>query len=125
MKKITYIVLGLFSLLFTSCYYDKEELLYPASSCNTNSNISYSTDLVPILNTRCYFCHSSSTANLRGAGIKLDSYIELKSAIESKNLLPAINHSGSSSPMPQNSTKLTSCQISAFETWVFEGKKDN
>lgn len=125
MKKYSYYLLLVFSCCITSCYYDKEELLYPPSICTTSADISYSNDLEPIINARCNSCHSSSMANTRGAGIKLDSYNELKSAIDNKNFLSAINQDGKASPMPQNSSKLTACQISAFETWVFEGKNDN
>lgn len=123
MKKIT-----LYTFLFvflSSCYTDKEEILYPDKDCSIQSNVSYKNELVPILETRCYSCHDASKAKIKGGGIQLDNFEKFNDAVNSFNLLLSIQHKGGVSPMPQNDNKLTTCQISAFETWIFEGQKNN
>jgi hypothetical protein len=57
-------------LSVSSCYYDKEEVLYPDSICDT-ADVRYSTTVQPVLNSNCVSCHGGSTPS---AGIKLDTY---------------------------------------------------
>lgn len=46
-------------LIFKSCSWDNEETLYPGpEECDT-TNVSYTTDIVPILSGYCYSCHSN------------------------------------------------------------------
>lgn len=116
-----------FSILFffSSCYYDKEEKLYPAPSCELSGEISFSKDLAPILESKCSSCHDAANASSIGGGLVIVSYTEVKASVEKNGLISSIKQDGSASPMPKNNTKLTSCQISAFESWVFNGMKDN
>ncbi len=123
MKKLLTILVS--TLFLSSCYKDKEEILYPSKDCSIQQNVSYKKDLVPILETRCYTCHNAANAKVKGANIILDSYTKLSEAIDNNSLISSIKQDGNASAMPKNSNKLTECQISGFETWVFEGKKDN
>lgn len=103
------------------CYYDNEEDLYPSNPCVTD-NMSYSTDIAPILQTNCYTCHSSGS-NL--SGILLDNHAGLKTYIDNGRLLGAINHASGFSPMPQNAAKLSACNISKIESWAAAGAPNN
>jgi hypothetical protein len=113
------------SFIFSSCYYDKEELLYPKSSCEKIGNISYSIDIVPVLSKKCYACHDQINADSKGNGLRLDTYFSFKSAIAEANLIKAINHQSGAVKMPKNASKLSECEISTIETWSFEGNKNN
>ena len=49
-----------FLLLLQSCYYDSVEELYPNPvECDT-TNVSYATDVWPIIESNCVVCHSGA-----------------------------------------------------------------
>jgi uncharacterized membrane protein len=80
MKKIIGI-LFFFVLVLTSCYYDKEDLLYGSSTvdCNTIS-AKFSTDISPIIQTKCATtgCHNAAGA---AGGVTLLNYTQVKASV--------------------------------------------
>ena len=56
-KKLPFLFFGLVAL-FTGCFYDKEELLYPAPPCDPTGS-TYSATVSPIISSRCVSCHGS------------------------------------------------------------------
>lgn len=108
-------------IFFSSCYYDNEETLYPPTECVT-ADMSYQTDIVPIISNNCYVCHSaiSNTGN-----VTLEGYTELKKYVDSGQLMGAINHDPGYSPMPDNAPKLGDCNIAKIESWIAAGAQDN
>ena len=62
MKSVISISIIMFlSFALTSCYYDKEELLYGGGgNCDTATVISYSQKVVPLFQQNCYGCHTGS-----------------------------------------------------------------
>lgn len=122
MKVLRIISLSLFSvLLLSSCYYDVEEDLYPPSNCE-DGPFSYSMDVVPILQSKCYVCHSSA-ANL--GNITLEGHSALLNYVNDGSLLGAIKHEAGFSPMPQSGGMLLECEINTIETWVADGALNN
>lgn len=119
MKPLT-ILLALTSLFIAGCYYDNEEDLYP-SNCNTD-NMSYATDVAPIISVNCLVCHSTAS-NL--GNVRLEGYTALKTYVDNGKLLGAIKHQSGFSAMPQNAPKLSSCNIAKIEQWVADGALDN
>jgi len=109
------------SLIFTSCYYDNEEELYPEDTCKTD-DMSYSNDIVPILEDNCYSCHDQ--ANNQG-GVTLEGYSNLKAYVDNGKLLGAIKHEPGFSEMPQDEPQLEQCQIDKIEAWIDQGALDN
>ena len=88
------------------------------------SNVSYATDVVPILETQCYTCHS--TANGPSvSGIVLEGHANTKVKADDGSLVGAIEHQGGYSPMPGTGAKLDDCDIATIRTWVDEGSKNN
>lgn len=68
MKKINfrYFVVGtLLLFLISSCYYDNEEELYPGSGACDTLGVTFSEDIMPIVNTKCAIsgCHISTGGN--------------------------------------------------------------
>lgn len=122
--KIHYLIVLLVPFLF-SCYTDKEELLYPAVSCDDLQDISFSDDVTPILENQCFACHNTANSASLGSSIVLESYSNFKFATESLGLLAAIKHESGSPQMPKNGAKLSDCDISTIETWINEGSLDN
>ncbi len=114
------IVALLFFAATNGCYYDKEELLYPnAFNCDTAQS-KYSTTVLPIISASCYSCHSG---NFPSGGIKLDTYLGLKTNIA--KVYGAISHSSGFVPMPQSAPKLSDCNIKAVKKWMDDGALQN
>jgi hypothetical protein len=112
----------LISLIVASgCYYDSAENLYPSSGCVTN-NMSLQSDIVPILQSNCYVCHS---AEIHSGDVILEGYSELSKQAKNGKLLGAIKHETGFMAMPQNAPKLGTCEISKIEHWVTEGSQNN
>ena len=114
-------------LLNTSCYYDKEKVLYPDVPCDTTSLLSYTSDIVPILSVNCYNCHSLVNAPIYGEGLVLEGYSNLRLYLYQNPdvLLNSINQNGQAKAMPRGSTKLDKCSISNIEVWIKQGEKNN
>lgn len=93
-----------------------------SNNCNT-ANMRFATDIVSILQTNCYACHSS--ANLAVSGISLEGYSNVKARVDDGRLLGAITHASGYSPMPQGGPKLTDCNISKIRSWINSGAPNN
>ncbi|MEX0967977.1 MAG: hypothetical protein WD077_12115 [Bacteroidia bacterium] len=121
------LLLLLMSFFFgaTSCYYDNEEELYPAtgSNCDTTT-VSFVNDIKPILVTSCIRagCHASSAP---AVGISLESHSGVKAVAEDGRLAAAVTHSGAAVPMPYNEPKLLDCQVNTIIAWVNQGALNN
>jgi hypothetical protein len=120
MRKILSLLV-LVALLGPGCYYDVEEELYPDTGCRVQ-NMSYQDDILPILQNRCYVCHSAAANN---GGITLEGYTSLQRYIDNGQLLGAIRHANGFSPMPKNAPQLPACQIEQIEAWVAGGALNN
>ena len=116
---IKFIMFGL--VIFSACYYDSSENLYPQTDCVT-TNLSLETDIVPILQYNCYVCHSASANN---GNVTLEGYSELMVYVNNGKLLGSIKHNGGFIPMPQNAAKLASCDIAKIEQWIKDGAANN
>ena len=114
-------VLGM--ILFTSCYYDVEEVLYPQGSCQT-ANMSLQANIQPILERNCYVCHSTSTGVDNG-NVILEGYDNLKVYVDNGKLLGTIRHDNGFKPMPQEASKLGDCDIAKIEQWIQDGALNN
>jgi len=126
MKKVFSVLIGSVVVsLMTSCYKDNEEEFYQnwGTACDT-ANVSYTSAVVPILQSNCYGCHSLAAAAGSGAGIILESHDKF-SAMNSTLLLNSIKQNGQASPMPKGGNKLDNCSISKIEAWFSQGKKNN
>lgn len=109
------------TILTPGCYYDKEELLYPNSACDT-SVVTYSTSVLPIISASCYNCHAGNTPS---GGIRLDNHAALLTQVNNGKLLGAITHSPGYSPMPKNASKMNSCRIATIRKWIDDGAPNN
>ena len=114
--------LFLFSILLTGCYYDKEEELYGAGTCDTSS-VNYSTTVTGILNNcGCVGCHSGSAPS---GNISLQNFTGVKTTAQNGKLLGSINHGSGFSPMPKGGGKMSACEISKIKAWIDAGAVNN
>ena len=113
--------------ILTGCYYDKADLVYPATSsvvCDT-INVTYATQVVAIVNAQCASCHGAASAAASGAGIVLTSYTTIKPYITSGSFVNSILQNGKASPMPKNGAKLSTCSINQIQAWIRKGALNN
>jgi hypothetical protein len=104
----------------TGCVYVKKDVVQ--APCNLPATVSYATNIVPILQTNCYGCHSNAS-NL--TGILLDNYNTLKSYASSGTLYGVISHSAGFRAMPDGGSKLDDCTISTIKKWIDAGAPNN
>jgi hypothetical protein len=119
--KISLLMIGLVTLL-AGCYYDNEQYLYPLATnpvCDTTT-VSFSQQLVPIIQDQCISCHIGSAAPL---GIDLSTHQGVATNIE--DIIGAISHASGFSPMPAGGNKLSNCDISRFVAWRDHGSQNN
>ncbi len=111
-------------ILLNSCYYDKEDQLYPSSGiCDTSIPATYTAVIVPMLQQYCYSCHGG-TATL-GGGIPMGTYSSDKAMAVNGSLYGSIAHASGYSAMPKGGNKLTACQLSKVKKWVDGGSLNN
>lgn len=123
-KPLSIIAITLVAVLLLTapgCYYDKEEVLYPSTACDTAA-VTYSMTVVPVLSANCISCHGGSTPS---AAIRLDTYAGVKQQVDNGRLLGSINQAVSYSPMPKDGTKLNNCNIAKIRIWVAGGSLNN
>ncbi len=117
------ILLTLLTLLVWACTYNNEEELYGTglSPCDT-TNVSYTADVLPILQQNCYGCHQQQVSS---GGVNLEGHSRVKTVASNGRLLGAVSHAPGFSPMPKNATKLADCDISKIRRWINQGALDN
>ncbi len=123
-KLLLLIIVG---MIFTSCYKDNEEELYPeVITCNIDS-ISFSQSIVPILQINCYGCHSNSAAGVAGAGISFEGYSNVAGYLNNNSelFINSISHEPGVSPMPKGGAKLPECAINQIKSWIDDTYPNN
>ncbi len=104
-----------------SCSSDKESELGGNSFCEFTA-VSYSQDVLPIIDDNCYGCHGNGSTQ---GGIDLDGYNLIEPLASNGVLFCSINHDSGCSSMPQNQPQLPDCDILLIETWINEGAQNN
>jgi hypothetical protein len=120
MKRITgFVAVAMVVVLFTGCFYDKEELVYPRTTpvtCDT-ANMTFNTTILPLINARCTNCHTGTATS----GFNFTNYQLLKSRATNGTLMTRLTTTDISKLMPQGGPKLTDCEIAKFRAWVNRG----
>lgn len=122
MKKSA-IILLVISTIFSSCYYDIEEDLFPGNgACDTNG-VTYTATVLPALQSNgCLGCHSGSAPS---GNIPLDGYNNVKAAAMNGKLYGTISYAAGYSPMPQGGNKMSACNINRIKAWIDAGAPNN
>ncbi len=113
------------TLLISSCYYDKADLLYGGNTgpCTDSSGtVSYAQKVVPLLQQYCYSCH---TGSFPSGNQLMGTYTADKAMALNGKLYGTIAHAAGYSPMPQGMAKLSNCQIAVIKKWIDSGTLNN
>lgn len=123
MKRLSYFFLALFGsvLIIYSCSKKNEEDLSTGTTCNS-SNMTYTANIKPILQSFCFSCHGNG---LSQNGVNFDTYAGVKAVVDNGKLIGAITHASGFSPMPENGSKLSDCNISKIQDWINHGALNN
>jgi hypothetical protein len=116
-------VLIVVAFVYSGCYYDKADLVYPQPPVCDTVNMKYSTDIVPILTANCYICHGGTAAG--SGGRKFDTHPLLLNYVNSGELVKRITHAPGVIGMPFNMPKLPECTINKIIAWVNRGAPNN
>ena len=125
MKKVVQPVLIITTILsafiFSGCYYDKGDILYP-NSCDTTA-YKFSADIKPIFVANCDNCHGVGGPYLP----ELGTYALIKDYIDNNPgiMQDAINGANGRSQMPKNSPKMPDCSINKIQNWINAGAPNN
>jgi hypothetical protein len=126
MRKMSlFLVLVLFTLVFSNCYYHNEETLYSndGNACDT-TNVTFRAKIAPIFQTNCLRCHGNAVALTNGAGIRLEDYADVNAHLD--RAYGAMAHLDGYLPMPKDlSTKIDECSIKKVRIWKDAGGLDN
>ena len=120
-------------LIFTGCYNDKYDKLYPATTANTTTcdttTITYSHDIQPIISANCFSpgngCHDAAGSSTSGYDYTNFSVLQSNAlagwVVSDINFAPTRGHNN----MPKNGTQLSACDINKVTRWVNEGAPNN
>ena len=127
MNKTNFAILAVATVFFTGCYYDNFKELHPekavvVSNCDSSGVMSYSAQIVPVLNAACTAqCHNGSGG---GGGHIMTTWASVNADALSGKLSPSIDGTGTN-PMPPGGTTLPSCDITKIKKWVAAGALNN
>lgn len=112
-KFVSIIIIVVVISSINGCYYDKEDLVYPKTSCDT-TNITYSKDIQSIVNTNCSSCHTG----IATSGFDFSSYDEFKEHAMDGDVMDRITTNDVTRRMPQGGPKLSDCDINKIRAWI-------
>jgi hypothetical protein len=100
------------------CYYDNVEELYPDGSPCDVSNITYSLDIKPIIDTNCAIsgCHVAGTGR-----VNLTTYAGLKQVVDDGRLVTMVIQQKNMPP----TQPLSKCQMDKIQAWIGQGALEN
>jgi cytochrome c553 len=109
---------------FQACVYQRQEVV----ACDTLS-LSYQQDILPIINTNCYICHSAANNASQGNSVNLEGYANIKSELDQGYVIPNIKHMKVPGKtidfMPLNAAMLPACDIAQIQAWYNAGAPNN
>jgi hypothetical protein len=82
-------------------------------NCDT-SNVLYSNEIAPIINTYCKGCHNTGN---KGGNVNLDNFADVKASTLTGKLLFTINAS-TYTLMPKGGPKLSNCNLRKIQIWA-------
>ncbi len=110
------------TLIISSCTFDNEEVFFGNNlGCDT-LDMSYTTHIVPIMETACNSCHLPSFPQ---GSVNTADYDGLSAVAASGSLVGSVWHMPGYSPMPFAQPQLDSCSMKRIAAWVNQGYPDN
>ena len=109
--------------LVTSMGCSKQSADKIAPPCDT-TNVSYSNQIVPIMEQYCYGCHGNGNTGGSG-GINLNTYVNLKFYANNGYLVGNITYASGYPGMPYGKPAMPNCEVNTIIAWVHQGTQNN
>lgn len=113
MKKQLIIAIGMAFFILQSCTSDSNDEI-DLTNDSTTTEVTYRNSIKSIIDTNCISCHGTPPTN--NAPMSLNTYDQVKNAVESRNLISEIE-TGSMPPVGN----LSSTQIQQIKSWQSSG----
>ena len=111
------------AFIMYSCSNKKADLTPPSTATCDTTTVRLSIEIKAIMTVQCFSCHGGNAS--LASGIQLENYAVLKGYVNNGQLLQAITHTGNVTPMPNNGTLLSACDINKFRAWINRGAPNN
>jgi len=118
---LTTAIVGAMCWLASCSKESADRLAGSTTTCDT-TDVSYSKQILPILQDNCYTCHQGSNPI---SGIDLSTFSVLQSHVKNGDLKSAVTHTGNVTPMPYGLPMLPSCEVNTIVAWVNQGALNN
>lgn len=92
-----------------------------SGGCDT-TNVTFSGNINPIMQTYCVSCHSGSYPS---GGISLSTYAQISNQALNGSLYSSVSNDGTVVPMPYQSASLASCKVDQIRIWIQAGAPNN
>ena len=118
MKREYYLIISITMILLVSCYYDKEELLYPSTAIDCTSVNATFTSVKSIIASKCATagCHNAASS---AGGAVLETYDQIKAKADRINQRAVIDKT-----MPSDKP-LSANEMAALKCWLNAGAPNN
>jgi hypothetical protein len=118
--KTIFLLASTITFMFTSCYNDSEEALFPmnvitSGNCDTTI-FTYGKAVQPLMKGYCLSCHTTQLPILKS---------QSDVATNADKILVCIKRTGTFPMPPKVEAKVSDCDIIKFEKWIKAGKQDN
>ena len=114
------VIAGVFLLYFAAC--TKHNAVESGGGGCDTTNVSYSNQVLPILQDYCYGCHRGPGAS---SGIDFSNYDAFKGWAQSGYLAGDITAAPGSTPMPYGGPPLSACDVNIILAWINQGTANN
>lgn len=113
---------GLLCTVLSGCRYDTESDLYGDVVPCDSSLVSYTNDLVPLLEMYCFECHTGPTPS---GDRDFSTYEDLAGVAETNVLLDRISRDENDPEVMPSTGPMTSCEVDRFRSWIEAGYPNN
>lgn len=93
-----------------------------SGTCDTTGVISFSADLLPVLQNNCLGCHSGGTAS---GGLDFGNFAVFQQNCQSGRVQGALRGSAGFVAMPPGGAPLPACYVAQIDKWVAAGAPNN
>jgi len=124
MRILFYTIIVLIFISMHGCYYDNmENLYYNNDKCDT-TNITFSGNIMPLMENYCIECHKGNTPD---GDISIENYDDIVKIAKDGSLSGTIKFEQGYYPMPPppDYNKMSDCEILQIEIWIKNGMPNN
>ena len=121
MKNLNLLIFLFVIVIFSNCTYDTYVDDIDIDECDS-VEVSYATDIVPLLDENCFSCHADEQYN---NGLSLATYELVSNKNNTTKILQRIQLDANDVELMPPGGPLNDCEIDIFKAWVEQGAQNN